>query len=572
MTKNDKQLFMKVHIPGFYQKWIANRKAYLITCPGSSQILTPSHPKLPFLSYIVALPNDTPPIIRVSYTSTMLFPKKRVILNPQNLTDSKSIQRKANYKNIKHKHYQWPVRVRFEKLGKLHKLTFAKISIMPFFYDISQNHLHVGDQFTVEITLKKGIWPTRVKRKTLRMLDKSIYNLRDEEIEDIEEEIPEEYLIITHNKFVQTLAPFVKWREAEGFLVTIKTLNEIKKQLQITEFLSASKLREYLSLYYNKQPNLTYILLAGDVEYIPVKYKNGDGTDLYYSLLDGTGDLLPDVYLGRFPVDTCHELSSIIEKIIQYEKNVPSKKILLASYFQDSGLDGVSDRDYIYTSEQFRNFLVSRQYRCKRVYTKTPNSNPAYYSNRTPVARDITFNGTTSDIINFINTGAAIVNHRDHGDENGWVDPPLKTEDLSGLWNKRYPIMFNVDCATGKFDIETANEERETEGGKSQKQESFSEQILRLRKRGVVSIIAPTRITVKSLNNNFNRGLMEAIWPKMFHANYSPATRLGQVLYRARIRILRESGGNGWISEKIQGNFRRYHILGDPALRIKQPQ
>ena len=89
---------------------------------------------------------------------------------------------------------------------------------------------------------------------------------------------------------------------------------------------------------------------------------------------------------------------------------------------------------------------------------------------------------------------------------------------------------------------------------------------------GAVAVIAPSEEVSYTLNNSFNKGLMGGIWPKMFEECNSPATRLGQVLYRAKIQVLRDFDNNGWMNEKVQGVFRKYHILGDPALRIRQIQ
>ncbi|NUM33249.1 MAG: hypothetical protein HUU50_01775 [Candidatus Brocadiae bacterium] len=577
IEKNAHQLFFHVNWPGFFKKWISSKNAYEIFTPGAGQNYAEQEACVPFLSYLIAVPEGSLPEIRIDYVATVMFGEIPIVINAKNPKDSAFLQEK-NYDfreetNNRKSFTNGPVKVCLQKIGKSHGLDMVYLSIMPFEVLQQEAQINIGEIFTLELNLSHGTWEMPVPVHSRPFSFGAMLNIANSVQQVREEEEKEEYLIISPSQFLNALEPLVSWRTQEGFLVTVKTIDQVKKELQFTGLLSADKLQEYLSLYYNTQPALTYVLLVGDVEMIPVKYKNDDATDFHYSLLDGEGDMLPDVYLGRFPVNTEEEVAAIVEKIIAYEQSLPGKKILLASYFQDDGLDGICDRDYIYTCESFASYLSKRQYDIKRVYTKTPGSTPCYYGNNTPVPKSLNFEGTTQEIIHAINSGLALINHRDHGDSQGWNHPSFRVEDLQQLCNKKYPIMFNVDCTTGQFDIETEKFRRETEGTPLSTQgESFSEQILSMRGRGVVAIIAPTRETIHSLNDVFNKGLMESIWPKMFDAPYSSATRLGQILYRARIKVLREFGDNGWVSEKILTNFRQYHILGDPALRIRQAQ
>lgn len=572
IQKNAHQILIQVKWPGFYKQWVPEEQAYDIFTHGSGQNRAIGEPRLPFLSYFFAIPEDANPGVQIEYVSTVLLGNIPLIINRESGDDALFLKERAYPQEStldKVCAQEGPVTVRLQRMGKWQGLDIIHVTIAPFQAIRDEMQITVGENFRIELLLDKGEWKNCPAPFPLS-LPQSIVLCAGEDASVQEEEDPEEYLIVAPEEFVAALRPLQQWREQEGFLVTIKTIDQIKKEMQWTELLSADKLQQYLSLYFHKAANLTYVLLVGDVEIIPVQYKNDDGTDFQYSLLDGTGDLLPDVYLGRFPVNTADEVTAIIEKIKTYEKMTPSKKVLLASYFQDEGLDGVADRDYIQTCEKFRSYLLKRQYDVKCVYTKTNGSNPTYFSDLTPVPKSLTFEGTTQDVLNAINTGATLVCHRDHGEHTGWNHPSFRTTDLSQLWNERYPILFNVDCTTGQFDRETEKERRETEGAPlSTTDESFTEQILKLRNRGIVAAIAPTRETVNSLNDVFNRGLMQALWPKMFDASYSPATRLGQVLYRARIQVVQEHGDNGWVTEKILTNFRQYHILGDPALRLR---
>ena len=570
------RLVLSFHLPGFYKTWSQTDNAYQISMPGGFPDQRPGQAKLPFLSYLLTFPGETIQLSQVDYVSKMIFTHTPVAVNsdhPDSQDNGQGAIAKSQPQPLPDKQHQSQPRadliVNIQYLGKLNSQTIVQVNLLPFYADRLASDLYAAEKFAVTLRFATPLPISGTTRQVAfgRLLS------NESDLEPREEECPPEYLIVTPNQFVAALQPLVIWRTAEGMEVTVKTIDEIKKEMQITELLSADKLREYLSLYYNRRPNLNYVLLAGDVEFIPVKYQNDEATDLYYSLLDGSGDFLPDVYLGRFPVNTAQEIGDIVDKIILHEKTAPSRRVLLASYFQDAEFDGIEDRDYIHTSELFRDYLVKRQYTCERAYTKTPGCRPTYYNDYTPVPAAIGFNATSQDIINFINIGAAVINHRDHGDTDGWSQPPFKNEHLSLLTNQRYPLLFNVDCTTGKFDGETCQERRETEGAPLEtQQESFSERILALSKRGVVAVVAPTRETTNPINQVFNRGLMSAIWPAMFNISEAPATRLGQMLFRARIQLLREFCPDGIVPEKVLSNFRCYHILGDPALRIRLSQ
>ncbi len=586
-------LHLKILWPGFYQQtnFIKN---YYITTPGAYQTFQENSYSFPYLAYLFAIPNDEFPILKIqelhiTNLENNFNNNKNYFM--ENLYDSSAISIKKNQTKLNlNKKKNFPTscqilsldgpKIIVEKLGNIHnqRLAIIRVAIYPF--GIGQKEqLKLADNIEIILELNHSSWKQKKKfqsKKIDQIWYQEVDNLKQAENDEdllISEDIPEEYLIITPEQFIDSLQPLIQWRSNEGLLVTVKTISQIKSELNLDNLLSAQKLREYLALYYSQQPCLTYILLVGDVELIPVKYQNDDGTDFFYSLLDDTADMFPDVYLGRLPINTNYELQSIIEKIIAYEKMPPSKKILLASFFQDENLDGISDRNYIALSEEFKNFLDKQKYECFRIYVKTPGSTPTHYSDLTPIPQDITFEGKTTDIINTINSGVGIISHRDHGTSAGWDHPNFRIENLNQLRNKRYPIMLNVDCSTGEFDQETKISRRETEGTPLQTiEESFSESILSLNQAGVVAVIAPSRVTHNSVNDIFHRGLMGAIWPKMYDSSDSPAQRLGKILYRGRINVLREFGSNGWFGDKVMGNFRQYHILGDPALKIFQLQ
>ena len=49
-------LTLEIKIPGFYKQWRPEFQAYRLTVPGTGNVITPGSPCLPFISYLLALP------------------------------------------------------------------------------------------------------------------------------------------------------------------------------------------------------------------------------------------------------------------------------------------------------------------------------------------------------------------------------------------------------------------------------------------------------------------------------------------------------------------------------------
>jgi len=130
------------------------------------------------------------------------------------------------------------------------------------------------------------------------------------------------YVIITPDEFYHKVQNLATWRAQVGFDVEVIKLSEIGQNP------SPDEIRNWI---FSHDPNWTnrpvFIVLVGDVEWIPVKYWDDDTTcafsDQYYTL-SSTGDTLSDRYIGRLSVHNEDELEIVINKIINYERNPPS--------------------------------------------------------------------------------------------------------------------------------------------------------------------------------------------------------------------------------------------------------
>ena len=391
-------------------------------------------------------------------------------------------------------------------------------------------------------------------------------------------------LIITPAAFEGQADELAEWKKEKGFLTKVVTLDDIDA---IEGGTTAEDIRAYIHDVYDTS-NLSYVLLMGDAEFIPLHYVTPHptahyhtlmGTDLYYAEMDYDG-YFPDLGIGRIPVDTVAEAQTVVDKIIAYEQNPPLsdefyQRILHAGYFQDNGNDGQADREFVETVEQIRNFFLDAGYPfLPREYT-TNSANPRWYRDGTPIPAELRkpgfpWDGSADGIIDEIHSGAFLVVHRDHGSRNGWGDPHFGTGDLSFLNNgDLLPVTLSINCQTGWFDNETDDLGLHT-GFDS---ECFAEEFLKM-EGGSVAVIAATRNSPSYPNNALTLGFLDCIWNEMIPgypagadinaAELEGSRRLGDALNYAKFYVstLYDS------VSACQRPFEIYHCLGDPTMEI----
>lgn len=144
-----------------------------------------------------------------------------------------------------------------------------------------------------------------------------------------------DYLIITTNEFVPILEPLAQWKTQKSVVSKIETISYIESRY------SGGSLREQIKNcirhYYNHN-NTQWVLLAGDQNHVPTKYipcddgYPSDGNvvccDSYYGDMDNDWyeeefDYSAEVYIGRLPANSKVEMRSLVQNILNYEKNPP---------------------------------------------------------------------------------------------------------------------------------------------------------------------------------------------------------------------------------------------------------
>jgi hypothetical protein len=398
-------------------------------------------------------------------------------------------------------------------------------------------------------------------------------------------------ILLTTPSYQAAADTLALWKRQLGYTVKIITSSS---------WTSAAVKDSVHTLYQNWNPHPDYLIILGDQADVPAEQIPYSTTyyltDLYYVCMDGTGDYTADMARGRISVSSSTEAMTVIQKIVNYERNPVAdasfyNSVMSCAYFQDgstytSYIDGYADRRFLHTAEEIKSYLDVKNYNVSRTYfafdNRTPtNYNNGYYSDGQAIPSDLLvsngfdWDGGTADINSKINAGAFLLYHRDHGytDGYGWEHPYYLNQEANALVNDgnninalsngdKLPIVFSVNCHTGDF----------------KRPECFAENFLRKSGGGAVGVIAPSYASYSGYNDAFITGLVDAIWSNPglvpdfgFGGTANPSLNshgdircMGDVMNQGLLRMVQT-----WASSsKWQRQNEMYHYFGDPTMKI----
>lgn len=238
-------------------------------------------------------------------------------------------------------------------------------------------------------------------------------------------------LIIAHPDFIESMKPFVEWKNQKGIHCEIVDVNSIG---------DASKIKDYVSEYYYSK-GLTYLLLVGDAAYVPSNVTTKGTSDNVYGYITGN-DHYPEILVGRFSCETADQCRIMVERTLNYEKN-PAENASFANFLGiGSGLgpgdDGEMDFEHI---RNIGNTLHSNTYnRINELYDGSRGEN------------DQNGNPTVSMTADAINQGQGTIMYIGHGSVNSWLTSGFSTTDTRNLTNTiTHPFIWSAGCSNGDF-------------------------------------------------------------------------------------------------------------------------
>ena len=371
-----------------------------------------------------------------------------------------------------------------------------------------------------------------------------------------------DYIIIAHSDFIDAIQPLAAFRQSQGLSVIIVDIEEVYDQFNHGIF-NPIAIQKFLRHTYTHwhSPKPTHVLLVGDAHYdykgaIVKRYREALNRDydlypIYVPTFHGWApasgetamdhhfvtvsgdDLLPDMFIGRLPVQSPHELGDMVKKIINYEaKRQPGLWQGRLMQVADNEVNNVGDDIFERASQELIEEYIPVGYDTRKVYLQQIGSPER----------------TNQAILTTIDEGILVLEYSGHGGTQTWADEGIfRIADAENLGNAHLPFIITTTCLNGQFDQPLQFGQR-----------SLSEQFL-MGSAGAIGVLSATRLTYATVNAEFDKNLFTSIFA------VKPST-LGAIIADAKTQFMM-TAPQPWIHGVTQ-----YTLFGDPATRLAVPE
>jgi hypothetical protein len=393
------------------------------------------------------------------------------------------------------------------------------------------------------------------------------------------------------------LDEFVDWKQRKGYEVAIVKTSDINPGGAP----SNSEIVAYMrNLAASNYPD--FLLILGD-------HTATNGVQGYYFLTYGGGytdldiacrddsDWIPDLFYGRMPATNGYSASNMLSKALAMDRTPPTndvfEKICVAGQIQDHDPgNGIADRLFCETADaiacHFEQDAGGVDYDCTRAIVNPDGMNTNGYWNDDSLLWDSTnrigsriydhFMSATdarNRIIEQVNAGIAVLQHRDHGYANGigWADPQFVYYHVNSLTNGvKRPLVFSINCASGAYHMPN----------------NFTRAWLEHVNGGAYAVFAPVDVSYSWRNDWLTHGFYTAfltnyvswqnastnpVWDKHLpdpggtYGDAGESLRLGEILNFGKMYMYEH-----YFADRT--TFRLFHVFGDPEswLRLRTPE
>ncbi len=409
-------------------------------------------PQLPYSQKIISVPlgASVEASIEVNSASSLnlvrrgfnqaIIPAQPSVAKCENIEDMPFIKNEQIYNADKAFKYQ-PVSVK--EIGILRGMRLFEVNFYPVEYNPVSGDLRVINSADVTIEFVNGdIYATEeLKAKTRSFMFEGIYSqniFNYYPSRSSLENYPLGYLIITPNQFMDTLEPFITWKQEQGYDVTIGITDNIGS--------STSAIKNYIQGIWDaatpNNPAPSYLLIVGDTPQVPAyagSTDSGHVTDLNYVRLNGT-DYLPEMYFGRFSATTVAQLTPQVNKTLTYQKYEMSDPSYLERATLIAGVDG-------YWANTHGNGTIN--YGSDNYFNEEHDIDvTTYYYPQS--------GSSAASIVADASAGLGYLNYTAHGSETSWSDPSFTISNINSLQNSgKYPVVVGNCCLTNHFNTGT---------------------------------------------------------------------------------------------------------------------
>jgi hypothetical protein len=531
------------------QVHINNSNFDLLTMPGYGYTCDIGKPQLPSLRVLLAVPPAVMSSVGVECSDFYVLPGNYRILPVQE--PQSDLQRSTQKFDIDNALYSQSLFYPDELVEIGDRVTLRdyeamQFEIFPFKYNPATKEVRFYFKLVIELEFEGE--PVKQSKSPLieDFYEGVIYNYDDaadwpvtsepaperEGLRALSAQQDYDYLMIVYDDFYESLLPLRDSKVQSGLAVEVIKTSQIPDE---GDGLDDEDVRNYITDQYIDR-GITYVLLVGDIEYIPTHYAlhqpaGGESflqpTDHYYSTVDGN-DYFSDVFVGRIPVKNTAELDVVVSKIINYEK---------AERTEDT--DWYKKATLFYSGEQ-------EKWRLTTEFVSDLFAENGY------IHIDI-FNDSehdSNDIIEAINEGRGFLVYRGHSNLKCWIPVSFCSLDALTLENGwKLPVGISCSCNTGLF-AETAHD-------------CLGETLLKgdtakyPNVNGCVAFFGSAGISFTGYNDELEKGIFKAI----FNDNI---TTFAKATNKAKLYMY-SYYGHSYYSPL---HFDLYNNLGDPSLQM----
>ncbi len=351
-----------------------------------------------------------------------------------------------------------------------------------------------------------------------------------------------EYIFIAPEAFISSLGPLLQLRAQEGLKVAVEDVQAIYDRFGEGLPQPAAIAAFLADAYAHWTPKPAYVLLVGDgtsdpkqylpsssVTFIPPFLADVDpwagetAADNRYTTVDGE-DNLPDLLIGRLPVNNSAELQVVVDKIVQYEKGAPKGSWQRkAAFVADDPDDG--------GNFHFLTNLILKQF-----------ATPPFWPLRLLFSPfDTPLDQFQEDLLQVWNTGAGLIMYTGHASIHQWaVEVFLHLEDVDDLANGgRLPVLLEMTCFTGSFQVPGFP--------------TLDEALVRQPEGGAIAAWGSTGLGIATGHHWLAEGFMDTIYRQ-------GRVDLGSAVLAGKIHLATSNANLDLIDT--------FTLLGDPALDV----
>ncbi len=371
-----------------------------------------------------------------------------------------------------------------------------------------------------------------------------------------------DYVILTHPTFADAVESLAAYRLRQGLHPVIVDVEAVYDHFGDGR-MSPEAIHAFLKYAYaNWTPRPRYLLLVGDGTYDPRPYlpdshltylppyladvdpwMGETASDNRYA--DLTGDPLPELQVGRLPVNSPQEVTTVVDKILTYEVSPapgdwPLRLVFAADNPSDAG-DHIADADAQFTV--YAAPTSTYGYEGVRVYLSERGGADYLYTSAS---------AANAALIAALNQGALLYTYFGHSSwlqeavlETDGYAPLFHLNDISRLNNAgRLPVILEMTCFTAYYIHPT--------------EETLDESLLRAGSGGVVAAWGSAGNGVTTDHRLLHRAFFANLFGSPAQGDEEPV--LGANIQAALLELY----ANGASHELIE----TYHLFGDPAMRL----